>query len=73
MFASITSRPRGRLYPFHVPLTAQESGLRLDGMILCEQLQTMDQRLLGNLIGMLPLERMGEVDAALCWSLGIEQ
>ena len=69
--ASITSQPRSRKYPFHVPFTADESGLRLDGLIMCEQLVTANQAHLGPLIGALGPERMEDVDRALHASLGL--
>lgn len=70
--AAITSQPRRRRYPFHVPFTAQESGLRLDGTVLCEQIQTVDQGRLGSLAGALSRQKMREVDLALHHSLGLE-
>ena len=70
--AAITSRPRQRRYPFHIPFLGQESGLPLDGAVLCEQIQTVDQQRLGSLAGALGPERMREVDQALHWSLGLE-
>ena len=71
--AAITSQPRRRRYPFHVPFTAQESGLRLDGTVLCEQIQTIDQSRLGPLAGALTRDKMQEVDLALHRSLGLER
>lgn len=70
--AAITSQPRRRLYPFHVPFTAEESGLSRGGTILCEQIQTIDQGRLDGLAGALSSTRMGEVDQALHRSLGLE-
>jgi mRNA interferase MazF len=70
--AAITSQPRRRRYPFHVPFTAQESGLRLGGTVLCEQIMTVDQGRLAELVGGLGGERMREVDMALHHSLGLE-
>ena len=70
--AALTSRSRRRIYPFHVPFTARESGLRLDGTVLCEQIQTVDQRRLDDPTGALSGEKMLEVDLALRWSLGLE-
>ena len=69
--AVITSQPRRRRYPFHVPFTAQESGLHLDGTVLCEQFQTVDRERLGDLAGSLTQEKMREVDLALHYSLGL--
>ncbi|MDO8531125.1 MAG: type II toxin-antitoxin system PemK/MazF family toxin [Dehalococcoidia bacterium] len=70
--AAITSQPRRRRYPFHVPVTAKETGLRLDGTVLCEQVQTVDQTRLGALAGVLSRGTMRDVDVALHWSLGLE-
>ena len=70
--AAITSQPRRRRYPFHVAFTSEESGLRLDGTVLCEQIQTIDQSRLGRMAGALPPRRMLEVDAAIYHSLGLE-
>ncbi|MBM3933014.1 MAG: type II toxin-antitoxin system PemK/MazF family toxin [SAR202 cluster bacterium] len=69
--AAITSQSKSRPYPFHVPFTALESGLRLDGLVLCEQIQTVNQTELGAQIGNLPFEKMLEVDEALRRSLGL--
>lgn len=70
--AALTSQPRRRLYPFHVQFAAQESGLRRDGTVLCEQLQTVDQGRLGARAGALSREKMAEVDLASHHSLGLE-
>lgn len=69
---AVTSQPRRRTYPFHVPFTGPESGLRLDGTVLCEQIQTVDQQRLGAQAGALSGEKMMEVDLALHRSLGLE-
>ena len=73
IIAAITSQARRRRYPFHVPFTAQESGLRLDGTVLCEQIQTIDQARLNPPAGVLGAEKMAEVDVALHRSLGLEE
>lgn len=70
--AAIISQPRRRRYPFHVPFTRQESGLVVDGTVLCEQIQTIDQGRLGGLAGSLNEARMQEVDMALHHSLALE-
>lgn len=72
IIAAITSQPRRRRYPFHVPIAAQESGLARDGTILCEQIQTIDQSRLGPLAGSVGLDKLYEVDLALHRSLGLE-
>lgn len=70
--AVLTSQGRRRAYPFHVPVTAAESGLELDSLVLCEQLQTVDQDNLQGPVAVLGPRVMGEVDAALRVSLGLE-
>lgn len=70
--AAITSQPRRRRYPFHVPFSPQESGLPLDGTVVCEQIQTVDQSRLGASAGALSRDKMREVDVALHHSLGLE-
>jgi mRNA interferase MazF len=70
--AAITSQPRRRVYPFQVSFTAEQGGLQLDGTVLCEQVQTVDQSRLGALAGALKDEKMGEVNQALRRSLGLE-
>jgi mRNA interferase MazF len=68
--AAITTRVR-RSYPFHVDVTAEETGLRQDSTVLLEQLQTIDQIRLQDRIGELGSNRLAEVDEALRHSLGI--
>lgn len=70
--AAITSQPRRQVYPFHVAIATDESGLRLDGTVLCEQIQTVDQGRLSALAGSLGRPKMREVDLALHRSLGLE-
>ena len=73
IIAAITSQSRRRHYPFHVPFTAHESGMPRGGIVLCEQIQTVDQDRLGDRVGALAGEKMREVDLALRWSLGLER
>ncbi|MSQ25986.1 MAG: type II toxin-antitoxin system PemK/MazF family toxin [Dehalococcoidia bacterium] len=40
--AAITSQLRKQPYPFHVAFSAAESGRRLSGTVLCEQIRTID-------------------------------
>ena len=67
--AAISTR-RPRAYPFHVAITTTESGLPRDSVVKCEQIQTVDQRRLGELVGLLGENKMREVDVALARSLG---
>ncbi|MCX6024126.1 MAG: type II toxin-antitoxin system PemK/MazF family toxin [Chloroflexi bacterium] len=68
--AAVTTR-QGRIYPFHVPISSEESGLPRDSIVLCEQLSTVDQSRLTQRIGWLNAEKMSEVDAVLHRSLGL--
>ena len=69
--ALMTSQERPKRYPFHVPVTVVESGLRRNGLVMCEQLLTLDQTRLESLAGALRPDRMLEVDLALHRSLGL--
>jgi mRNA interferase MazF len=70
IIAAITSRTR-QAYPCHVNITVAESGLRLDSTILLEQLLTVNQSRLLNLVGTLSTAKMREVDRAIEASLGL--
>jgi mRNA interferase MazF len=69
--AAVSSRPR-RPYPFHVAITARESGLPQDSIVKCEQIQTIAQCRLERRVGRLNPSKMREVDVAIMSSLGIE-
>ena len=68
--AALTTR-RGRPAPFHLEVTAVETGLPQDSTLLCEQLLTVNQTDLTQQCGILPRERIPELDGALRASLGI--
>ena len=68
--AAITSRRKKR-YPFHVEISASESGLPEDSMVLLEQIQTVPQSRLIRKRGELDEYKMEEVNKALMCSLGI--
>jgi len=69
--AAITSRQK-KPYPFHVDVTAAESGLSKAGTILLEQILTVSQDRLSRRAGMLSPSKMAEVDKALRVSLGFK-
>jgi mRNA interferase MazF len=69
--AAISSRAR-RPYPFHVSITAHESGLPQDSIVKCEQIQTIARCRLDRRVGRLNPSKMREVDRAIINSLGIE-
>ncbi|MBI2940066.1 MAG: type II toxin-antitoxin system PemK/MazF family toxin [Chloroflexi bacterium] len=69
--APITSRSLERVYPFEVEVPAGVGGLGNPSKVLLDQIRTLDRRRLGNRIGMLPADRMREVDQALRLSLAL--
>jgi mRNA interferase MazF len=68
--AAVTTRTR-TTYPFQVSVTAEESGLPRDSVVLLNQLQTVDQGRLRDRAGRLGAARMAQVDQALHVSLGL--
>ena len=68
--AAVSTQQR-RPYPFHVNITARESGLPQNSVVKCEQIQTIDQVRLGRLSGALSDAKMRKVDLALKQSLGL--
>jgi mRNA interferase MazF len=70
IIAAITSKKKTP-YPFHVDLTAQESGLPQDSTVLSEQLLTISKDRLINRVGSLSEAKMKEIDKALHASLGL--
>jgi mRNA interferase MazF len=70
IIAAITGKTKA-LYPFHVEISAQESGLPKDSTILFEQLLTISKSRLIRRAGVLSSPRMRDVDRALQYSLGL--
>jgi len=68
--AAITSRKKVS-YPFHVDISALESGLPYDSTVLLEQLLTINKSRMINRIGSLSSAKMLEIDNALRVSLGL--
>ena len=54
-----------RVYPFQVRIPTGEGGLRDESKALCEQIRTVSRERIGERIGALPPERLGEIRAAL--------
>jgi mRNA interferase MazF len=69
--AAITSRFEEPLYPTEVRVRAPEGGLNADGVILLNQVRSMDKRRLLKRLGRLKPETMEKVDRALQISLGL--
>ena len=70
--AAITSKSDdGRMYPTQVVVQAPEAGLRVDSVILLNQLRSVDRLRLVRRMGVLTAETMTAVDRALLLSLGL--
>jgi mRNA interferase MazF len=68
--ASVTTAPN-KPYPFLVLLTAKESGMKENSAVNLGSIMTVGKERLGDKCGQLNLEKMVEVDNAICVSLGI--
>ena len=69
--AAITSRFEEPTYPTEVIVRAHEGGLDVDGVVLLNQIRSIDRRRLVRRLGVLRAERMREVEQAILISLGI--
>jgi mRNA interferase MazF len=67
--ACITSKLERKNYPTNVFITAQETGLRYDSLVLLNQIRTVDKARLTIKKGKIPPLKMLEIDAALKISL----
>ena len=68
--AAITSRRKKAQMPVHVFITAKESGLPADSVVLTEQVRTLEKSRLSHYLGHLEDGAMTRIDAALARSLG---
>ena len=68
--AAVTTRDKKSHLPVHAPITAAESGLRKDSVILTEQLRTLEKSRLTRYLGCLTPDAMRRLDRALALSLG---
>ena len=68
--AAITTRHKKPGLPIHVPISAEESGLRQDSVVLTEQVRTLEKSRLTRHLGTLTPEAMKRLDHALGLSLG---
>ena len=69
--SAITAQRGKTRLPIHVPVSAQDSALGRDCLILLEQIRTLDKRRLRNRVGRLPDHIMVKVDRALAISVGL--
>ena len=56
--------------PVHVRITAEESGLNADSVVLTEQVRTLEKSRLTKYLGHLSEGAMARIDAALLRSIG---
>jgi len=70
--AAITTRNKKPGLPIHVPITAAESGLKRDSVVLTEQVRTLEKTRLTQYLGSLTPEAMKRLDHALGLSLGTQ-
>ncbi len=69
--AVITSRFKEPTYPTEVILRAPEGGLEVDGVVLLNQIRSIDKRRMIRRLGALKPERMKQVEQAILISLGV--
>ncbi len=68
--AAITGRKKKPHMPVHVLITAEESGLPMDSIVLTEQVRTLEKARLTRYLGRLSDETMARIDEALARSIG---
>ena len=68
--AAVTTRRKKPALPVHVCITAEESGLARDSVVLTEQVRTLEKTRLTRYLGTLSEEAMRRIDRALGMSLG---
>jgi len=68
--AAITTRQKKPEMPVHVHITAEESGLKQDSVVLAEQVRTLEKTRLTRYLGTLDEKAMRRIDRALQMSLG---
>lgn len=71
--AAITSQFDEPIYPTEVLVHAPEGGLRVDSVVLLNQIRSVDRDRLVRRIGALSARKMRDVDRALLLSLGLVQ
>ncbi|MBR2718544.1 MAG: type II toxin-antitoxin system PemK/MazF family toxin [Clostridia bacterium] len=68
--AAVTTSGKKANLPVHVAITAEESGLKRDSVVLLEQLRTLEKSRLTKYLGCLNADAMRRIDKALALSLG---
>ena len=69
--AAVTTSGKKSRLPIHVPVSAAESGLKHDSMILTEQLRTLEKTRLTHQAGQLTPAAVRRLDQALMISQGL--
>ena len=69
--ACITSNLARKDYPTNVFITAKETGLSFDSIVLLNQIRTIDKTRLKSKAGHMPANKMLEVDEAIKISLNL--
>ena len=69
--AALTSRIGKKHYPTSVDLLPEETGLKAESRVLCEQIRTVDKRRLRELMGTISPTRMEDIDQAIKNSFGL--
>ena len=62
---ALTSQIGKRKYPTNVDFTPEDTGLRVESRVCCEQVRTLDKRRLLEKVGCLSAENMEKVNAAI--------
>jgi mRNA interferase MazF len=70
--AAITSNTKHKDHPVNVLVTGTETGLKEDGLVLCNQIRTVAKSRLIKQIGKVPPKKMELVDWALLKSLDLD-
>ena len=71
--AAMTSRVGKNDLPTHVWISARDSGLKSDSLVLCEQIRTIEKRRLRAKAGHIENMAMVRVNGALLCALGMAQ
>lgn len=71
--AAMTSRLGKNDLPTHVWVSARDSGLKSDSIVLCEQIRTIEKKRLKGRAGRIAGLAMARVDEALLAAMGIRR
>lgn len=60
-----------KVYPFEVLITKDESGLKADSKIKCNQIRTIDKIRLSKKVGSIDKNKINQIEKAVCIHLDI--